>query len=102
MNVSEAGSAVLNVNDQGAFLIPNYTVTAGAVTRPGAAEIDYGFLKSLVLNTEFKAFPRLCAMAELDWTAAALKNYADFTTRLVTHKQRLAQLGITTRAPRCA
>jgi hexosaminidase len=46
------------------------------------------------LNLTFKAYPRLCAVAELDWTAAALKNYSDFTNRLVIHKQRLAQLGL--------
>jgi hexosaminidase len=47
-----------------------------------------------LLNMEFKAFPRLCAIAELDWTPAALKNYANFTSRLAVHKQRLAQLGV--------
>jgi hexosaminidase len=45
-------------------------------------------------NVEFKLFPRLCAMAELTWTPAASKNYTDFSNRLVTQKQRLAQMGI--------
>jgi hexosaminidase len=45
-------------------------------------------------NVEFKLFPRLCAMAELTWTAATNKNYADFSTRLVTQEQRLAQMGL--------
>ena len=45
-------------------------------------------------NVEYKLFPRLCAMAEVTWTPAASKNYTDFTTRLVTHEQRLAQMGI--------
>jgi hexosaminidase len=46
-------------------------------------------------NVEFKLFPRLCAMAELTWTPAALKtNYTDFANRLVTQEQRLAQMGI--------
>jgi hexosaminidase len=39
-------------------------------------------------------YPRLSAIAELDWTAPALKNWTDFTNRLVTHEQRLAQAGI--------
>ncbi len=46
------------------------------------------------LNEEFKAFPRLCAMAEVTWTQASLKNYANFTSRLVTHQQRLAAMGM--------
>ena len=33
-------------------------------------------------------------MAELTWTPAAQKNYTDFSNRLVTHEQRLAQMGI--------
>src|SRR5213075_1653427 len=47
-----------------------------------------------LLNMEFKAYPRLCAIAELDWTPAAQKNYTDFTNRLILHKQRLDQLGV--------
>jgi hexosaminidase len=47
-----------------------------------------------LLNMEFKTYPRLCAIAELDWTPAAMKNYASFTNRLAVHKQRLAQLGV--------
>lgn len=46
------------------------------------------------LNEEFKAFPRLCALAEVTWTPANLKNYANFTQRLVTHEQRLAAMGM--------
>lgn len=45
-------------------------------------------------NEEFKAFPRLCAMAELTWTAAAQKNFTNFTTRLVTHEERLTAMGM--------
>ncbi len=45
-------------------------------------------------NEEFKAFPRLCAMAELTWTAAAQKNFTNFAARLVAHEQRLAAMGM--------
>jgi hexosaminidase len=45
-------------------------------------------------NLEFKLFPRLSAMAEVTWTAAASKDYTSFTNRLVTLEQRLAQMGI--------
>jgi hexosaminidase len=46
------------------------------------------------LNVEYKIFPRICAEAEITWTPKAQKNYADFTTRLVTAEQRLAQMGL--------
>lgn len=45
-------------------------------------------------NMEFKTFPRLCAVAEVDWTAANLKSFSNFSTRLATHKLRLTQMGI--------
>jgi hexosaminidase len=46
------------------------------------------------INEEFKAFPRLCAIAEVGWTPAASKNITDFTNRLVVHEQRLAAMGM--------
>jgi hexosaminidase len=46
------------------------------------------------LNEEFKAFPRLCAMAEVTWTPAAQKNFANFMQRLSVHKQRLTAMGM--------
>jgi hexosaminidase len=45
-------------------------------------------------NMEFKTFPRLCAVAETDWTPKNLKSLSSFTSRLVVHGQRLAQMGI--------
>jgi hexosaminidase len=51
------------------------------------------FIPSL-RNMEFKMYPRLSAIAEVNWTAPALKNYADFTNRLVTHTQRLNRMGV--------
>ncbi len=45
-------------------------------------------------NAEFKIFPRICALAETTWTPAAMKNYSDFTNRLVTQEQRLTQMGV--------
>jgi hexosaminidase len=46
------------------------------------------------LNVEYKIFPRICAQAEMTWTAASLKSYTDFTNRLVLGKQRLGQMGL--------
>jgi len=51
------------------------------------------FIPSL-LDMEFRSFPRLCAIAEVDWTPAELKNWTDFTNRLETQKRRLEYLGI--------
>ncbi len=36
-------------------------------------------------HIEYMVFPRLCALAEVVWTAPERKNYDDFTTRLVAH-----------------
>ncbi len=47
-----------------------------------------------LLNMEFKMYPRLSALAEVNWTTPALKNYADFTNRLETHKLRLNRMGV--------
>jgi len=51
------------------------------------------FIPSL-LNLQFRVFPRLCAIAEVDWTPASLMNWTDFTNRLEVHKQRLTQMGV--------
>lgn len=47
-----------------------------------------------IRNMQFRMFPRLCAISEVDWTAPALKNWTDFTNRLGVHQQRLTQAGI--------
>lgn len=47
-----------------------------------------------LLNMEFKMYPRLSAIAEVNWTASALKNWTSFTNRLEAHKLRLARQGI--------
>jgi hexosaminidase len=46
------------------------------------------------VNEEFKAFPRLCAMAEVGWTQASLKNFANFSQRLLIHEQRLTAMNM--------
>jgi hexosaminidase len=45
-------------------------------------------------NVEFMVFPRLVALAEVAWTPAALKNYADFSARLRRHVGRLDVLDV--------
>jgi hexosaminidase len=46
------------------------------------------------LNLEFRAFPRMSAMAEVTWTPAAQKNYTDFVQRLTTQEERLNYMGV--------
>ncbi|MSU57408.1 MAG: beta-N-acetylhexosaminidase [Pedosphaera sp.] len=45
-------------------------------------------------NLQFRVFPRLCAISEVDWLPAAQKNWTDFTNRLEFHKQRLTRMGV--------
>jgi hexosaminidase len=45
-------------------------------------------------HTEYMAFPRLCALAEVAWTPAEKKEYEDFTARLVEHLKRLDALNV--------
>jgi len=45
-------------------------------------------------NLQFRVFPRLCAIAEVDWLPASQKNWTDFTNRLEFHKQRLTRMGV--------
>ncbi len=49
---------------------------------------------------EFRAFPRLSALAEVLWSPVARKNYADFRTRLIWLLARLDRLGVNYRRPR--
>jgi hexosaminidase len=43
---------------------------------------------------EYMSFPRLCALAEVDWTPPEKKNYQDFQARLQTHLRRLDGLHV--------
>lgn len=45
-------------------------------------------------QVEYQAFPRLCALAEVTWSAREHKNYADFLARLETHLERLDLLDV--------
>jgi len=48
-------------------------------------------------QVEYMAFPRACALAEALWTPREAKEYADFLTRLATHRRRLAILDVNAR-----
>ena len=45
-------------------------------------------------HAQFMAFPRLCALAEVTWSAKESRNWEDFTRRLQTQFQRFDQLGV--------
>ncbi|MEO6039510.1 MAG: family 20 glycosylhydrolase, partial [Saprospiraceae bacterium] len=45
-------------------------------------------------QVEYMAYPRVCALAEVVWTAKAQKNWPDFVQRIKTHFARLDALGV--------
>ncbi len=45
-------------------------------------------------HAEYMAFPRLCALAEVSWSAPSSRNWESFMGRLPTQFQRFDQLGI--------
>jgi hexosaminidase len=45
-------------------------------------------------HVEYMAFPRMCAMAEVDWSPKAARNWDDFSSRMKTHLVRLDELGV--------
>ena len=45
-------------------------------------------------HAQFMAFPRLCALAEVTWSAPGSRNWEDFTRRLPAQFQRFDQLGV--------
>ena len=51
-------------------------------------------------HVEYMACPRACALAEVVWTPAEKKDFADFSARLDTHLRRLGILDVNYRAPR--
>ncbi|HDS08341.1 MAG TPA: beta-N-acetylglucosaminidase [Bacteroides sp.] len=50
-------------------------------------------------QAEYMAFPRACAIAEVVWTQAELKDYEDFLDRLPSLLQHLKALGVNYRPP---
>ncbi|MCK4749457.1 MAG: family 20 glycosylhydrolase, partial [Bacteroidales bacterium] len=50
-------------------------------------------------HAEYMIFPRLCAMAEVQWTPPGKKNYDEFLERMMPHYSRLSASGIKYRVP---
>jgi len=47
---------------------------------------------------DYMTFPRLCALAEVTWTPAEKKDYAQFMKRMAVHARRLKKLGVNLRS----
>jgi len=48
---------------------------------------------------EYRAFPRLCALAEVGWSAAISQDFADFRSRLPEHLRLLDSFAVNYRRP---
>ena len=59
----------------------------------GQANLWTEYVPSLA-HVEYMMFPRLCALAEVDWSPQSVRNWDDFNQRLGTHEKRLGALGI--------
>lgn len=45
-------------------------------------------------HLQYMIFPRMCALAEVDWSPKEARNWEEFSKRLQVHAQRLDQLGL--------
>ena len=45
-------------------------------------------------DVEHLVFPRLCALAEVVWSAAEHRDFGDFRQRLAAHGERLEEMGV--------
>ncbi|MCH6547773.1 MAG: family 20 glycosylhydrolase [Gemmatimonadetes bacterium] len=50
-------------------------------------------------HVEYMVFPRALALAEVNWSPRNRRDWTSFTTRLQTHFQRLADIGVSYRIP---
>jgi hexosaminidase len=50
-------------------------------------------------HVQYMTYPRACALAEVTWTDAKMKNWEDFRNRLDMHLQRLKAQGVNYRQP---
>jgi hexosaminidase len=59
----------------------------------GQANLWTEYIASLPF-VEYMSFPRLCALAEVDWSAKDSRDWGSFSERLQTHYLRLDELGV--------
>jgi hexosaminidase len=48
---------------------------------------------------EYMAFPRACALSEVVWSPAPLRDFKDFSARMASHYERLLNRGVNVRIP---
>src|SRR5262249_44201961 len=48
----------------------------------------------LPADTDRQVFPRLCAIAEIGWSPAGARDFADFSARMKKHLWRLKAMGV--------
>lgn len=48
---------------------------------------------------EYMAFPRACAMSEVVWSPAKVRDFRDFSSRMASHYERLLNRGVNVRIP---
>jgi hexosaminidase len=66
---------------------------------PWEAKNGWAKLKTPGEHADYKAFPRLLALAEVGWTPQTLRNYDNFAERLGPNLLRLQTAGVTLRVP---
>ena len=47
-----------------------------------------------VADLQWKLWPRGCAMAEVYWSSADVRDFADFSKRMAVHRERLLKMGV--------
>jgi len=68
--------------------------------KPWKSKSGWLELKTSGESADYKAFPRLCALAEVAWTPQAKRSFADFANRLgPSHLRRLQTMGVKLRVP---
>ena len=63
----------------------------------GQANLWTEYIPSLA-RVEYMMFPRLCALAEVNWSPVSARDWAGFKDRLEVNEQRLATMGVNYRA----
>jgi len=59
----------------------------------GQANLWTEYIASLA-HAEYMTFPRLCALAEVDWSPKTARDWSNFSQRLKVHEQRLDVMGV--------
>ncbi len=95
------GNPGLNA-DQAKNIIGIHSCLWTEFVKPWKSKSGWAELPTYGAHADYKAFPRLCALAEIGWTPQADRDFSDFADRLgPTHLRRLKAAGVTLRVPIC-